>query len=117
MPAIQETLSRACEAGLPDRGYRVQEGKEALLICTYPPPPRLLACTLGLGDAVLAENRGSGLKAFVFLSTGSEEASLMSEGARKWCQERGVGEQDCLCFLREKMAFVYYRCEAQVLNY
>ena len=65
-------------------------------------PPALWLGDLALAMQCWLETLGRGAQAFVFLSTGLEEASLMLEGGSKRCQEREMEELSCLCFLREK---------------
>ena len=69
---------------------------------SHPPPPTLWLEDLALAMQCWLETLGRGAQAFVFLSTGLEEASLMLEGGSKGCQERAMEELSCLCFLREK---------------
>ena len=105
-PVIRETLSRTCEAGLPDRFQspgrkrKNQSFLRALLICICPTPPALWLGDLALAMHCWLETLGRRAQAFVFLSTGLQEASLMLEGASKGCQEREMEELSCLCFLR-----------------
>ena len=65
-------------------------------------PPALWLGDLALAMQCWLETLGRGAQAFVFLSTGLEEASLMLEGGSKRCQDREMEELSCLCFLREK---------------